>query len=76
LSRAGTTIAVRKDRTLEKVTNFKHLRRNLLYTYKLNDDSQKDPSNLQQSYGFAYRYMAEKIKSVMEQTKGKFKQPK
>jgi hypothetical protein len=71
MSRAGTIIAVRKNRTLEKVTNFKHLRRNLLYTYKLNDDSQKDPCNFQQSNGFANRYMAVKIRSVRAQTKGK-----
>jgi len=76
MSRAGITIAVRKNRKLEKVTNFKQLRRNLLYTYKFNDDSQKGPCNLQQSYGFAYRYMAVKIRNVMEQTKGKFKRPK
>jgi len=29
MSRAGTTITVRKNRTLEKVINIKHLRRNL-----------------------------------------------
>jgi len=48
----------------------------LIRRLRVNDDLQKDPSNFQQSNGFAYRYMAVKIGNVMAQTRGKLKRPK